>query len=229
MTTGNTARIRNLVETARSAINENNHDTEDVDQEDFASVVSATFRDFRRRRQPDLRQTKRGRKASSIWKARVFLLKRSNVDFLPSIAECKYLDDNGYGSPKKQDGTATILMVNRSWPLEQFKLFLCEQYPQMSLGVVGFKLAKCDKGKKIKILETSSSVRVIEKAVGRGKLLLIPDQYLVFQPSDSGTPTIAFRSQRAASVLSVSSPANDHQSAVVETPPNEQPLTIAGG
>lgn len=56
MTTGNTARIRNLVETARSAINENNHDTEDVDQEDFASVVSATFRDFRRRHQPDLRK-----------------------------------------------------------------------------------------------------------------------------------------------------------------------------
>jgi len=43
------------------------------------------------------RRRARGRPAKGDWKVSVFLMKRANIEFLPSCTEMRYLQENGFG------------------------------------------------------------------------------------------------------------------------------------
>lgn len=63
--------------------------------------------------------------------------------------------------------------VQLSWSLAEFNQYICQCYPQISLNLVGFELAKADRGKKLKKVQVAS-VRELKAAIGKSRLYVIP-------------------------------------------------------
>ncbi|XP_071842527.1 uncharacterized protein [Apostichopus japonicus] len=192
---GSQRTVHNLVGRARPAIAGSSSEAEN--DNDF-DVVRQTFRSFRRRRDTEesLRSSKRGRQFRVEWKGTPFLLRRSNPDYFPSPAECRFLKEQHFGTPD-----TPFEPFNRNWSIEMLKTKISELYPEKSLGVIGFKFGRCDKGKKIHLVEPAN-VRELEKAVGRGKLVVIPNNDIGLTSiessnrlEESGTPTVTFTTQ----------------------------------
>lgn len=63
--------------------------------------------------------------------------------------------------------------IQLSWSLAEFNQYICQCYPQISLNLVGFELARADKGKKIRKVQVAS-VRDLKTAIGKSTLYVIP-------------------------------------------------------
>lgn len=60
-----------------------------------SQIMQATRENFRPSFQ--LIGSPRGRPKRSVKKCTLFLLRRSNADYYPCVAECTYLQENGFG------------------------------------------------------------------------------------------------------------------------------------
>ncbi|KAA0713777.1 G2/M phase-specific E3 ubiquitin-protein ligase [Triplophysa tibetana] len=63
--------------------------------------------------------------------------------------------------------------IDLNWSLADLNHFVCQSFPMISLNLVGFELAKVDKGKKIKKVQ-ANSVRDLKKVVGKSRLYVLP-------------------------------------------------------
>lgn len=64
------------------------------------------------------------------------------------------------------------------------KTMIADLYPDKSLGLVGFRFAKCGKGRDIKFIE-STNARDLEKAIGKGKVIIVPNADLPIEVSNT--------------------------------------------
>lgn len=60
-----------------------------------------------------------------------------------------------------------------NWSLSELNNFVCQSYPDVSLNLVGFELARTGKGRKIQKLQVSS-VRELKTVVGKSRLYIVP-------------------------------------------------------
>lgn len=63
--------------------------------------------------------------------------------------------------------------IDLNWSLADLNHFVCQSFPIISLNLVGFELAKVDKGKKIKKVQ-ANSVGDLKKVVGKSRLYVVP-------------------------------------------------------
>ncbi len=63
--------------------------------------------------------------------------------------------------------------IQLNWTLAEFSQYVCQSYPQVSLNLVGFELARTDRGKKLKKVQVAS-VRELKTAIGKSRLYIIP-------------------------------------------------------
>ncbi len=73
----------------------------------------------------------------------------------------------------KEVADCQLSTIDLNWSLADLNNFVCQSFPVISLNLVGFELAKVDKGKKIKKLQ-ASSVRDLKKIVGKSRLYVVP-------------------------------------------------------
>lgn len=114
--------------------------------------------------------TGRGR---SSWQVGLFLLPGPDLQKLPSLSDRHALTNNGLGVPAKEIADCQLSTIDLNWSLSDLNTFVCQSFPMISLNLVGFELAKVDKGKKIKKVH-ASSVRDLKKIVGKSRLYVIP-------------------------------------------------------
>lgn len=67
--------------------------------------------------------------------------------------------------------------INRTWAKSQLEQYIQTCFPNAPLNLVGFQLAQCDKAKVIKRIEFQTVLQ-LERKVGKGKLLVIPQRDL---------------------------------------------------
>nr|XP_034327207.1 uncharacterized protein LOC117689682 isoform X5 [Crassostrea gigas] len=133
-------------------------------------------------RQPGNTSSKRSRgRPSRRVQIELYLL-NALVDVLPTTAEQKELERIGLGNPKNP-----AKYILRSLNLSQLKNYICQQYPNVPLELVGFTLAKSSKRKKLSQLEFSN-VSQLKKDVGRGRLYIIPKRDITKETVDSILP-----------------------------------------
>ncbi|KAI2645595.1 hypothetical protein H4Q32_030481 [Labeo rohita] len=114
--------------------------------------------------------TRRGR---STWQVGLFLLPGPDIQKLPSLSDRHVLTNNGLGVPAKEVADCQLSTIDLNWSLADLNHFVCQSFPMISLNLVGFELAKVDKGKKIKKVQ-ASSVRDLKKVVGKSRLYVVP-------------------------------------------------------
>ncbi|XP_016089766.1 uncharacterized protein [Sinocyclocheilus grahami] len=151
---------------------------------DGTNILTATRTLFRRRRN-QAQGTSTGRGHSS-WQVGLFLLPGPDLQKLPSLSDRHALTNNGLGVPAKEVADCQLSTIDLNWSLTDLNNFVCQSFPMISLNLVGFELAKVDKGKKIKKVQ-ASSVRDLKKIVGKSRLYVVP-RAEVGQGSLWGTP-----------------------------------------
>ncbi|KAF5300811.1 hypothetical protein FQR65_LT19312 [Abscondita terminalis] len=123
----------------------------------FQALVNATRRNFRR---PDVRtHSPRGRKRKASFSCKVLLTKLAHIDFLPGAVEQNYLKSMGLGEARK------LLVVKRVWNIRQITDSIYLLYPthiQNLLRMCGFNLAKCNRVKKISVMENIEDATDLE-------------------------------------------------------------------
>ncbi|XP_067271638.1 FAS-associated factor 1-like isoform X3 [Pseudorasbora parva] len=77
-------------------------------------------------------------------------------------------------------------IIQLNWSLAEFNHYICQCYPQVSLNLVGFELARADRGKKLQKVHVAS-VMELKMAIGKSRLYLIPLAE-VYQESGSPEP-----------------------------------------
>lgn len=80
----------------------------------------------------------------------------------------------GAGPVQETSGTGTQRSkIPLNWTLSELNNFVCQCYPNVSLNLIGFHLARAGKGRKIqKVLV--NSMRDLKKAVGKSRLYIVP-------------------------------------------------------
>lgn len=77
------------------------------------------------------------------------------------------------GSPVDDTGKEKEAKIQMNWSLADFKQFICQSFPDVSLNLVGYELAKADRGKKLQKVQVAS-VKELKQAVGRSRLYILP-------------------------------------------------------
>lgn len=82
--------------------------------------------------------------------------------------------------------------VSLNWNLSEFNQYICQSYPQVSLNLVGFELARAGRCKKLQKVQVAS-VRELKVAIGKSRLYIIPlaEVYQVCQASCVGTVVVS--------------------------------------
>ncbi|XP_063912528.1 uncharacterized protein LOC135129291 isoform X3 [Zophobas morio] len=131
----------------------------------------------------------RGRKAVDI-KRPVLLLRYPKTELYPSRSESEALTSMGYGF------APDMPVFGLTWNIDQINEYIYSLYPDVPLRTVGFKMAKCDRTKKIHMLRAVENVKELKEELGNSKLILIPEEELPERPivlgpseEDSSTPT----------------------------------------
>lgn len=63
--------------------------------------------------------------------------------------------------------------IQLGWSLADFTQYICQCYPNVSLNLMGFEVARADRGKELKIIKVSS-IRKLKQAVGKSRLYVVP-------------------------------------------------------
>lgn len=142
-----------------------------------------------------------GRRESLSWNVGLFLLPGPTFTRLPTVAERRAIKENGYGNsliilqyftvqsinqlallnknllfsgtPVDDAGKEKVSRIQLNWTLADFKQFICQSFPDFSLNLTGYELAKADRGKNIKKVQFTS-VKELKRALGRSRLYIIP-------------------------------------------------------
>lgn len=79
------------------------------------------------------------------------------------------------GQPAHNKSTAggESLKIDLTWTLSDLNNFICQSYPQISLNLTGFELARAGKRRKLQKLQ-AGSVRELKKCVGKSRLYILP-------------------------------------------------------
>ncbi|KAF5275901.1 hypothetical protein FQR65_LT04140 [Abscondita terminalis] len=154
--------VRQIIAAANNALLE--------DDDDFEQVVSHTRRSFRRRHQ-NPRTPRKGRRTCNIFKRRTLLLRRANVDYCPIKTELETLTSYGLGY---SDSDPKFLM---DWNIDELEDYICSLYPKVPLQLVGFKLGKMNRQKKIIIIDVQN-VAEMKEVVGQSQIVIIPNRDL---------------------------------------------------
>ncbi|KAF5287101.1 hypothetical protein FQA39_LY16086 [Lamprigera yunnana] len=153
--------VHQIVAAANNALQEN---------DDCEEVVSQTQQSFHRRRRP-LQRPRRGRRSYSFFKRKVLLLRLAYADCCPIKEECEMLTSWGLGysvvEPK-------FLL---DWNTEEMEDYICSLYPKVPLKLVGFKLAKMDRQKKLLYINVDN-VKNLREAIGQSQIVIIPNRDL---------------------------------------------------
>lgn len=82
---------------------------------------------------------------------------------------------NFVGRPvQESSGTgAQKSKIQLNWTLCELNNFVCQCYPNVSLNLIGFHLARAGKGRKIQKVHVNS-VGELKKAVGKSRLYIVP-------------------------------------------------------
>nr|XP_055051748.1 uncharacterized protein LOC129437569 isoform X3 [Misgurnus anguillicaudatus] len=136
-----------------------------------SNILTATRTLFRRRRSQI--QGISARRGRPTWHVGLFLLPGPDIQSLPLLSDRTALTENGLGVPAKEVADGELSTIDLNWSLADLNHFVCQSFPMISLNLVGFELAKADKGKKIKKVQ-ANSVRDLKKVVGKSRLYVIP-------------------------------------------------------
>eukprot|EP00057_Strongylocentrotus_purpuratus_P008239 XP_011662713.1 PREDICTED: uncharacterized protein LOC105437616 [Strongylocentrotus purpuratus] len=82
---------------------------------------------------------------------------------------------NPHNLDPQSDGKVEL---QRNWSLQRFEDFVIATYPDQPLARTGFRIGCCSKSKRVTILEDIHNVLDIDKKVGRGQILIIPNRDL---------------------------------------------------
>lgn len=63
--------------------------------------------------------------------------------------------------------------IKMNWSLADLNQFVHQSYPNVSLNLIGFEMARADKGRKLRKIQCSS-VRELKVVTGRSRLYIIP-------------------------------------------------------
>lgn len=79
------------------------------------------------------------------------------------------------GQPAHNESTVggESLKIDLTWTLSDLNNFICQSYPQISLNLTGFELARVGKRRKLQKLQ-AGSVRELKKSVGKSRLYILP-------------------------------------------------------
>lgn len=77
------------------------------------------------------------------------------------------------GCPVVDTGKEKVFQIQINWSLADFKQFICQSFPDVSLNLTGYELARADRGKNLKKVQVTS-VKELKKAVGRSRLYILP-------------------------------------------------------
>ncbi|XP_036147805.1 uncharacterized protein LOC105834589 [Monomorium pharaonis] len=111
----------------------------------------------------------RSKKKPTSKKYTLFLSQKSNADYYPSVTECIYLQENGFGKKTVE--------FKLNWSMTRIKRCICEMYPRVQLESVGFRFGKNTQDKKI-IKLTVNTIEELMKEVPRGMIIIIPNRDL---------------------------------------------------
>jgi len=77
------------------------------------------------------------------------------------------------GRPVDDTGKEKVSQIQMNWSLADFKQCICQSFPDVSLNLIGYELAKADRGKKLQKLQVTS-VKELKQALGRSRLYILP-------------------------------------------------------
>lgn len=63
--------------------------------------------------------------------------------------------------------------IQLNWSLAELNQYICQSYPNISLNLIGFELARTGKGWKIKKNQVGS-VRELKAVIGKSRLYIVP-------------------------------------------------------
>nr|XP_055033816.1 uncharacterized protein LOC129422116 isoform X2 [Misgurnus anguillicaudatus] len=135
------------------------------------NLLAATRMLFRRSR--NRHSGTAGRRGSLCWNVGLFLLPGPTLTKLPTIEERRKMRESGFGCPVDDTGKEKVSQIQMNWSLADFKQFVCQSFPNVSLNLVGYELAKADRGKNLKKVQVTS-VNELKKALGRSRLYILP-------------------------------------------------------
>ncbi|KAK4883437.1 hypothetical protein RN001_006756 [Aquatica leii] len=148
------------------------------EDDDFQQVVSHTRRSFRRRSQPQ-QASKRGRRSCGFFKRKTLLLRRANADYGPIKAECEMLTSCGLGY---SDIEPKYLL---DWNMDEMEDYIFSLYPKVPLQLVGFRLGRMDRQKKIFCIDVDNVIS-LKEVIGQSQIVIIPNRDLPLNlPPDS--------------------------------------------
>ncbi|KAK2914210.1 hypothetical protein Q8A67_002609 [Cirrhinus molitorella] len=156
-------RVFNSNSRARRELSNNNQD----------NLLSSTRRLFRRQVQRLHRPP--GRQENAVWYTHLVLLPGPDIEVLPSTSELDRFGSLGLGRPvQESSGTGTQKSnIQLNWTLSELNNFVCQCYPNVSLNLIGFHMARAGKGRKIHKVHVDS-VRDLKKAIGKSRLYIVP-------------------------------------------------------
>lgn len=73
--------------------------------------------------------------------------------------------------------------IGRHSTIRDLEELIAQLFPSQPLRLVGFTFGHCDKGRKVTTLPTVATVRALEAAVKKGRLLIIPNRDLPMPPT----------------------------------------------
>lgn len=151
--------VRRIIAAAANALRED-------DEDDFEQVIQHTRRTFRRGQRPQ-----RGRKPSGVFKMKTLLLRRANSDFLPIKTECELLTSCGLGYSNVEP------RYQIAWKTEDIENYIYSLFPNIPLQLVGFRLAKTDRQKKLLGVQIEDG-KQLKEVFGRSLIVIIPNRDL---------------------------------------------------
>lgn len=77
------------------------------------------------------------------------------------------------GRPVHEMEQQKFSIIQLNWSIAEFNHYICQCYPQVCLNLVGFELARADRGKKLQKVQVAS-VMELKMAIGKSRLYVIP-------------------------------------------------------
>ncbi|KAA0724081.1 G2/M phase-specific E3 ubiquitin-protein ligase [Triplophysa tibetana] len=106
------------------------------------------------------RQGPPGRQENAVWQIHLFLLPGPDIEVLPSTSALDRFGNLGLGRPvQESSGTGTQKSkIQLNWTLSELNNFVCQSYPNVSLNLIAFHLARAGKGRKIDKVHVDSEM-----------------------------------------------------------------------
>ncbi|KAF5887442.1 G2/M phase-specific E3 ubiquitin-protein ligase-like isoform X1, partial [Clarias magur] len=161
-------RLLNALDVARQEL------ASQTDADNMLSATRSTFR--RRRRTRRMAETQAlADKTTGLWRVKLFLLSKAEEVILPPHHERCELSKKGLGIPSHDlpEGFSLRNYAQLSWSLQEFKNYVCQCFPAVSLNLIGFHFARADKSKVLKKIQVDT-VHELRAAVGRSRVYIVP-------------------------------------------------------